>query len=272
MKTARKLRIVILGLFCVLCSGIFASKYNMPLGVTPISHEIYHLHMLVFYICVVICIGVFFVMFYAVYKFRKSQGAVADKMPGNLTVEIIWTVIPVIILVVMAIPTIRVMMEMRDTAHPDVNVRVTGYQWKWKYEYLDYDIGFFSTLSTPAAQIENKEKKGPHYLYEVDKPLVVPIHKKIRFLFTASDVIHSWWVPDLGIKRDAMPGYITEASAVIERPGVYRGQCTELCGMRHGYMPIVVVAKTEKDYATWLREQRGEKTKSEEKMIWLSCF
>lgn len=191
-------------------------------------------------------------MIYTILKHRKSRGVKPAKFHGNIWVEIVWTVVPLVILLGMVYPAAVVLLDMEDTSKSDVSIKITGIQWKWKYDYLDEDITFFSNLSTPMAQIEGKEPKGEHYLLEVDKPIVVPIHKKIRFLFTSQDVIHSWWVPELGIKVDAMPGYISEAWAVIEKPGIYRGQCTELCGMMHGYMPIVLEAKTQEEYQDWL--------------------
>ena len=227
-------------------------RINMPEGVTPISHDIYQLHMWIFYICVVVGILTFGVLTYTILKHRKSRGVKPAKFHSNILVEIVWTVVPLIILIGMVYPAAVVLLDMEDTSKSDVSIKITGIQWKWKYDYLDEDITFFSNLSTPMAQIEGKEPKGEHYLLEVDKPIVVPIHKKIRFLFTSQDVIHSWWVPELGIKVDAMPGYISEAWAVIEKPGIYRGQCTELCGMMHGYMPIVLEAKTQEEYQDWL--------------------
>ncbi|MDQ2994108.1 MAG: cytochrome c oxidase subunit II [Pseudomonadota bacterium] len=238
-----------------------ASKYNMPRGVTSISNEIYTLHMTIFWVCVAIGVIVFSVIIYSIFAFRKSKGAVAATFHSSLIVELIWTIIPFIILVVMAIPATRVLIYMNDDSEADMNIKVTGYQWKWKYDYLDEGISFFSNLATPQEQIENKKPKGEFYLLEVDKPLIVPIHKKVRFLVTANDVIHSWWVPELGIKRDAIPGFIHEAWARIDKPGTYRGQCAELCGQGHGFMPIVVIAKTEQDYAKWVAEQRGETIK-----------
>ena len=229
-----------------------ANKINMSQGVTPISHDIYRLHMLIFYICVVVGILTFGVITYTILKHRKSRGVKPAKFHGNILVEIVWTVVPLVILIGMVYPAAKVLLDMEDTSKADVSVQVTGIQWKWKYDYLDHDISFYSNLATPSAQIEGKEAKGENYLLEVDKPIVVPIHKKIRFLFTSQDVIHSWWVPELGIKVDAMPGYISDAWAVIEKPGIYRGQCTELCGMMHGYMPIVLEAKTQEDYDAWL--------------------
>lgn len=230
-----------------------SSAWNMPQGVTPISHEIFDLHMTIFWFCVALAIGVFGVLIYAMIYHRKSLGVTPATFHESLKVEVIWTIIPFLILVVMAVPATLVLMRMDDDSHAEVNIKVTGYQWKWRYEYLDHGISYFSNLSTPLAQRNNLEPKGPHYLLEVDKPLVVPIHKKIRFLVTANDVIHSWWVPDLGVKRDAIPGFIYEAWARIEKPGVYRGQCAELCGQGHGYMPIVVEAKTPEAYNQWLR-------------------
>ena len=231
--------------------------WNMPKGVTPISHEIYHLHMVIFYICVVIGVVVFSVMFYAMFKHRKSKGAVPANFHDHLGVEIAWTIIPAIILIAMAIPATHVLMAMHNTEKAAVNIKVTGYQWYWRYDYLDENIKFFSRLSTPQAQIHNQRPKGKWYLLEVDQPLVLPIHKKVRFLMTANDVNHSWWVPELGIKKDALPGMINEAWAKIEKPGVYRGKCTELCGMQHGYMPIEVIALNQHDYQEWLYAKKS---------------
>lgn len=239
----------------VTSSAMAHSDYNMPSGVSPISHDIYDLHMLIFAICCVIGVFVFGVMFYALIKHRKSKGAKAANFHDNTVLEIVWTIIPLLILVGMAVPATKVLMRMNDDHAADINIKITGHQWKWQYEYLDEGINFYSNLSTPNEQIENKAPKGEWYLLEVDKPLILPIHKKVRFLLTSADVNHSWWVPELGVKRDSIPGYITEAWTRIDKPGTYRGQCTELCGMRHGYMPIVVIAKTEKDYAKWVAEQ-----------------
>ena len=232
---------------------------NMPEGVTPTSHAIYNLHMLIFWVCVGIGIIVFSVMFYSIIRHRKSKGAKAASFHESTSVEIIWAVIPFLILVVMAIPATKTLILMDDTADADINIKITGYQWKWQYEYLDNGIEFFSNLSTPKAQIEGKETKGEHYLLEVDNPLVVPVNKKIRFLVTSKDVIHSWWVPQFGVKRDAVPGFIHESWAKIEKPGIYRGQCAELCGVGHGYMPIVVIAMNEPEYDAWVEEQKQKK-------------
>ncbi|MGB6976431.1 MAG: cytochrome c oxidase subunit II [Gammaproteobacteria bacterium] len=241
-------------------SGLGApdSTINMTPGVTPMSQDIYYLHMTIFWICVVIGVIVFSALFYSLVKYRKSRGVQPAKFHGHTYVEVIWAVVPTLILILMAIPATRVLMRMEDSSKSEVNIKVTGYQWKWKYEYLDEGISFFSNLSTPYDQLNNKAPKGEHYLREVDNPLVVPIHKKIRFLVTSNDVVHSWWVPAFGIKRDAIPGFIHEAWARIDKPGIYRGQCAELCGIHHGFMPIVVDARTEADYETWVNQHRQQ--------------
>lgn len=246
--------LVTLGL-SVITNAFAAYELNMTPGVTPISQDIFNLHMTIFWICVAIGVVVFGVMFYSLYAHRKSRGYKAATFHGNTRIEIFWAVIPFIILVIMAIPATTVLIDMEDSSKADVNIKVTGYQWKWQYEYLDEGISFYSNLSTPMDQLKNKAPKGEWYLLEVDKPLVVPIHKKIRFLVTANDVIHAWWVPALGIKRDAIPGFIHEAWARIEKPGIYRGVCAELCGLNHAYMPIVVDARTPEDYEKWVKEQ-----------------
>lgn len=249
-------------------------KFNMTPGVTPISRDIYLLHMTIFWICVAIGVVVFSVLIYSIVKHRKSKAHKPADFHSSLKIEILWAVVPFLILVAMAIPATMVIARMDDSAKADLNIKIVGYQWKWEYDYLDQGIRFFSTLSTPRAQLDNKAKKGKWYLLEVDKPLVVPIHKKIRFLVTSNDVIHSWWVPALGVKRDAIPGFIHEAWARIDKPGTYRGQCAELCGINHAYMPIVVVAKTQEDFDKWVALQQGKveevttdktKTKPEQK-------
>ncbi len=247
-------------------SGAASAAYdlNMPEGVTPISRQVYDLHMLIFWICVVIGLLVFGVMFYSIYHHRKSRGAVAAQFHESTTVEVVWTIVPMLILIGMAIPATKTLVAMEDTRSPDLTITVTGYQWKWKYDYLDEGISFFSSLSTPREQIQNMADKDEHYLLEVDNPLVVPVGKKIRILTTAADVIHAWWVPDLGWKRDAIPGFINENWTRIEKPGVYRGQCAELCGKDHGFMPIVVVAKTEPEYQQWLAELRAAQAAEQE--------
>lgn len=258
MRTKR-LRLIFL-LCLLLCTPLAFADYtlNMPLGVTPISQSIYHLHMLIFWICVAIGILVFSVMFYAIIHHRKSKGAVAAQFHESTVVELIWTLIPFIILVAMAVPATKVLIKMDDTKDADLSIKITGFMWRWQYDYLGENVSFMSNLKTPHLQIKNRDIKNKNYLLEVDNPVVVPINKKIRFLTTANDVIHSWWVPQLGIKKDAIPGFINETWAVIEKPGTYRGQCAELCGANHGFMPIVVVAKTQEDYETWLASQKEE--------------
>ncbi|WP_256611428.1 cytochrome c oxidase subunit II [Vibrio ostreae] len=229
---------------------------NMTQGVTEISGKVYHLHMLIFYICVVIALVVFGVMFYAIFKHRKSRGAVAADFHESTKVEIIWTIIPVLILIGMAIPASTTLIAMEDTSQSDLTIKVTGSQWKWHYSYFDQDVEFYSLLATSQQQIEGNEEKGAHYLLEVDQPLVLPINRKVRFLLTSDDVIHSWWVPDFAVKKDTIPGFINEAWTRIDKPGVYRGQCAELCGRAHGFMPIVVHAMTEQNYEAWLADKK----------------
>lgn len=239
------------------------TSLNLTRGVSPISHDIYQLHMTVFWICVVIGIVVFTAMFYAMFYHRKSRGHVAAKFHSHPLLEITWTIIPVLILVALAIPATKVLLNMNNNDQEDLTIKITGYQWKWHYEYLEDNVSFFSNLSTPLAEMQNKAPKGEYYLREVDHPIVVPIHKKIRFLITSNDVNHSWWVPDLGIKRDAISGFINEAWTKIEKPGTYRGQCAELCGVYHAFMPIVVVATTEEGYKDWVAKQKGQATAGE---------
>ena len=236
-------------------------QMNMHKGVTPISHDIYDLHMVAMEICGVIGIVVFGIMFYSIIHHRKSKGYKAATFVVNTRLELVWTIIPFVILIGLAIPATKVIIRQEDSSDSDVTIKVVGYQWKWQYQYLDQGISFFSSLATPYSQIQNQQPKGQWYLLEVDHPLVVPINKKIRFLVTSNDVIHSWWVPELGVKRDAIPGFMHEAWARIQKPGVYRGQCAELCGINHGFMPIVVQAVSDEDFAKWVAQQ----TKVEDK-------
>lgn len=231
--------------------------FNMTEGVTSVSKEVYDLHMLIFGICCVIGVLVFGVMFYSMFAHRKSRGAKASHFHESVALELVWTIVPAIILILMAWPATATLKKIYDTDNSDVDILITGYQWKWKYEYLGQDVSFFSNLSTPQDQIHNKAEKGDHYLLEVDKPLVIPVGKKVRFLVTSSDVIHSWWVPDLAVKRDAIPGYVNEAWTRVDVPGIYRGQCAELCGKDHGFMPIEVHALAQADYDAWLDEKRA---------------
>lgn len=232
---------------------------NMTESVTLVGSEIYNLHMLIFWICVVIGVGVFAVMFYAVYAHRKSRGVVADTWHEHLGAELAWTIIPVFILVAMAFPATKTMIDIYDTEEADIDILITGYQWKWKYEYLTDEgenVSFFSNLKSSQDQIYNREAKGENYLLEVDEPLVLPVGKKVRFRITAADVLHAWWVPELAVKKDAIPGFVNESWAKAEKIGVYRGQCAELCGKDHGFMPIVVNVVSEADYASWLAERQ----------------
>jgi cytochrome c oxidase subunit 2 len=250
-------------LIALMASDLLAMQpFNMTTGVTPMSHQIYGLHMVIFYVCVFIAVAVGAVMLYTLYYHRKSRGAVAAQFHDNFWIEVIWTLIPFFLLVVMAIPSTLVLLRLNDARDADVNVKVIGMQWKWRYEYLDHDISFNSNLAPSIAKAMNgdlteAEKKNPNYLLEVDNPLVLPIHKKVRFLLTSTDVIHGWYVPPLGVNRDANPGLISESWAYIEKPGIYRGQCNQLCGSGHGFMPIVVVALSEKDYDQWVMAKRN---------------
>lgn len=253
-----KLRKMFLVLFASLMSTILWADYtvNMSPGVSEISRRTYSLHMTIFWICVVIGVVVFSILIYSLIMHRKSVGHQAHDFHENTTIEIIWTVIPFIILIAMAIPATSVLKFLDDKSNSDIIVKVTGYQWRWHYEYPEHEINYYSNLLTSQEEISGKDTKNALYLYEVDNPLVLPVGKKIRFLFTANDVIHSWWVPQLGIKKDTVPGFINESWVVIDKPGIYRGQCTELCGARHGYMPIVVDAKTPDDYQKWLDSKK----------------
>ncbi len=235
----------------------FSDTLNLREGVTAISQKVFDLHMLIFWICVIACIAVFAVLIYSIFTHRKSKGAVPATFHESTTVEIIWTTIPFLVLVAMAVPATTTLLALEDTRDADMSIQVTGYQWKWKYDYLDEGISFFSVLTTPRDQIEGDAPKDDTYLLEVDNPIVVPINKKIRFLITSNDVIHSWWVPDLGWKQDAVPGFINDAWTELKEPGTYRGKCAELCGKDHGFMPIVLIAKTEEDYAAWVAEQKS---------------
>jgi len=257
-------QIFAVGAISAFMSGAAHAEYglNMPVGVTETSRQIYDLHMLTLWICVVIGVVVFGAMVYSMIYHRKSKGAVAAQFHESMTAEIVWTVIPFIILIVMAIPATKVLVDMHDGSKSDMSIKVTGYQWKWRYEYIGEDVSFFSSLdakSNEARQVGSDIDPSTveNYLLEVDHPLVIPVGKKVQFLLTAGDVIHSWWVPDFGWKKDAVPGFINEAWVVVDEPGIYRGQCAELCGRDHGFMPIVVEVKTEADYAIWLAEQKS---------------
>jgi len=232
----------------------YALNFQQP--VTEIAHEVYDLHMLIFWVCVVIFVAVFSVMFYSVFKHRKSKGHKASTFHESTAIEVVWTIVPFLILVGMAIPSTATLLKMEDTSNSDLTVKITGFQWKWQYEYPEQGVKYFSTLATPRDQIENKAAKDEHYLLEVDNPIVLPVNKKVRFLITANDVIHAWWVPQLAIKKDAIPGFINEVWTKIDKEGTYRGQCAELCGKDHGFMPIVVQAVSEEKFRAWADEQK----------------
>lgn len=232
--------------------------FNLTPGVTEVSRSIHDLHMTIFWICVAIALVVFGVMFWSIFHHRKSRGAKAHHFHENTLVEVIWTLVPVLILVAMAVPATATLIKMYDSSEAELDVQITGYQWKWRYSYLDHGLNFFSSLATPREQISNQAEKQEHYLLEVDRHLVVPVGTKIRFLLTSNDVIHSWWVPALAVKKDAIPGFINEAWAIIDEPGIYRGQCAELCGQDHGFMPIVVEAVSREAFDVWLTEARAE--------------
>lgn len=236
---------------------------NMTPGVTELSREVYDLHMVILWICVVIGIGVFGAMIVSMVLHRKSRGVEPAKFSHSTRAETIWTIIPVLILIAMALPATRVLIEMEDTGDADMTVKITGYQWMWRYEYLEDDIAFLSRLSSES-NVARQLNSGvdvatvENYLLDVDRPVVLPTGAKIRFLITADDVIHSWWIPDFGWKRDAIPGFVNESWTRIDEPGTYRGQCAELCGKDHGFMPIVVIAKSPEDYRQWVAEQKAE--------------
>jgi len=257
------LAVIAVSLF--LASGTALADYalNLTEGVTPTSHRVYELHMAILYIVTAIGVVVFGVMGWSIFHHRKSKGAVAHQFHHSTMTEIIWTTVPILILVVIAVPATKTLIFMEHTGDAEMTIKVTGYQWKWKYDYLDEGISFFSALhqdSNEARQMDSGIDPNTieNYLLDVDKPLVLPVETKIRILTTAADVIHAWWVPDLGWKRDAIPGFINDNWTYIEEPGVYRGQCAELCGKDHGYMPIVLNAVSKEEYAAWVEEQKAE--------------
>ena len=225
---------------------------NMTRGATDISNEVFELHMLIFWICVAIGVVVFGVMFYSMYAHTKKKNPVAATFHENHKVEIAWTIIPFLILIAMAIPASKTLVKIYDNEAGDLNIQVTGYQWKWQYNYLEDDVSFFSNLSTDMDEINNLVPKGENYLQEVDEMVVIPAGKKVRFLITANDVIHSWWMPAFAIKQDAIPGFVNTAWTKVDKPGIYRGKCTELCGKNHGFMPIVVKVVEQSEYDEWV--------------------
>ena len=239
-------------------------ELNMPVGVTTTSRDVYELHMLILWICTIIGVGVYGAMVVAIVKFRKSKGAVADKkFTHNSVIEVVWTVIPAIILIAMAVPAAESLIRMEDTRASELTIKITGYQWRWHYDYIDEGVSFFSTLDresnaarSPDSDIDPNTVEN--YLLAVDNEVVVPIDTKVRLLVTAADVLHAWWVPAFAVKKDAVPGFINETWFTADTEGTYRGQCAELCGMDHGFMPIVVRVTSQEEYEAWLGERRAQ--------------
>jgi len=231
--------------------------FNLQAPASEVAQHVFQLHNLIMLVCLGIFVVVFGAMFYSLFKHRKSVGHKAAHFHENTTVEVIWTVIPFVILMGMAYPAAKVVIDMKDTRNPDMTVKITGYQWKWGYDYLNDGISFYSNLSTPREQINGTATKGENYLLEVDEPMVVPVGKRVRLLITANDVLHSWWVPALGAKQDAIPGFIRDSWFKADKIGTYRGQCVELCGKDHGFMPIVVEVVSEEDYKAWVAKKKG---------------
>ncbi len=271
-RTKRLLTLLLGSVSSIAATGAWAdlaerSKINLSPGVTVLGHDIYNLHMLSIWFCCAIGFGVFAVMFYSIIAHRKSQGHTAAHWHEHLGAELAWTLIPFFILGILAWPAIHVLLKVYDTSDPQINIVATGYQWKWKYDYLGEEgVSFFSNLATPQDEIHGKQEKSEYYLLEVDEPLHIPVNTKIRFLITGNDVIHSWWVPALAVKKDAIPGIVNEAWTKAEKTGIYRGQCAELCGKGHGFMPIVVVVDTQEDYNKWLASKKAEAKKVRELM------
>ncbi|GAA4416923.1 hypothetical protein GCM10011450_10410 [Advenella faeciporci] len=239
--------------------GPRVAQVNLTPGVTEIAADIYWLHWMMLIICTIIFVGVFGVMFYSIWAHRKSKGHKASVFHEHLGVEVAWTVIPFIIVIAMALPATKTVVAMKDTSSADLTIKATGYQWKWGYEYLDgpaKGVNFLSNLSTPVDQIMGNVEKSNTYLMEVDQEMVVPVGKKVRLVLTASDVIHSWYVPELGVKQDAIPGFLRDTWFRADRTGTFRGQCAELCGQNHAFMPIVVRVVSEEDFASWSKERK----------------
>lgn len=266
MRIGRLSREVAYGLLLLMMAGpamADLSLINMTQGVTEMSHQVFNLHMTIFWITVAIGVVVFGAMFYSIFRHRKSRGVKPAKFHHSTAVEIVWTIIPLFILVGMAIPATRVLVDLNDTSDAEMTVKVTGYQWFWGYEYIDENVQFLSRLdeeSDRARQLGSgiSPASVPYYLENVDNRLVLPVDTRVRFQITAADVIHSWWVPDFGWKLDAIPGFVNEAWTQIDEPGIYRGRCAELCGRDHAFMPIVVEAVEKEEFEAWLIAQRGE--------------
>ncbi len=240
----------------VFSQSAFAQMFDMRPGVTDISQRIQRLHHLTLWICIIVGVIVFGAMFYSIVAHRRSVHPKPANFHESLRVEIVWTLIPTLILIVIAVPATTTLIDIEDNTESDLTVLITASQWKWHYQYVEAGIGYYSNLSTPLEQINNLEPKGENYLLEVDNPLVLPTNLKVRFLTTSDDVIHSWWVPDFAVKQDALPGFINEAWTRVPVPGVYRGQCTELCGMNHAFMPVVVEVRPEEEFLAWIEDQR----------------
>ena len=249
---------IITAAFLASSPAVYADWFalNMTRGSTDISNEVFELHMLIFWICVAIGAVVFSVMFYSMWAHTKKKNPIPAKFHENHKLEIAWTIIPFLILIAMAVPASKTLVKIYDDEAGDINIQVTGYQWKWQYRYLEDDVSFFSNLSTDLDEIYNLVPKGENYLQEVDEMVVIPAGKKVRFLITANDVIHSWWLPAFAIKQDAIPGFVNTAWTVVDKPGVYRGKCTELCGKNHGFMPIVVKAVEQEEYDQWINDKK----------------
>jgi len=248
--------------FMALNPAMAAWELDMPVGVTTLSDMIRSLHREILLICTVVGVLLFSVMGYALFKFRKSKGAKAAKFSHNTTAEIIWTVIPILILIYIAVPSAKAILEIEDASNPDMTIKITGYQWKWEYDYLDDGVHFYANMdaeSASAARLGSDKNvmEIEHYLRDVDNRMIVPVNKKVRILLTADDVIHAWWVPELYIKKDAIPGFINEMWFQATKTGVFRGQCAELCGRGHGFMPIVVEVVSEEEYAEWVAANGG---------------
>ena len=234
---------------------------NMREGVTQVSRDVFELHMLIFYICVAIGAVVFSVMFYSLFRYTKKRNPNPSTFHESTKLEVAWTIVPFLILIAMAVPASKTLTEIYDDEEGEINIQVVGYQWKWEYKYLEDDINFFSNLSTDQDEIYNLVPKGENYLLEVDEPLIIPVDTRVRFLITANDVIHSWWVPDFAIKQDAIPGFINTAWTRAEETGIYRGNCTELCGKNHGFMPVVVKVVEKDEYNDWVLAKKEEAIK-----------
>jgi len=249
-------RLLVLAILWASSQSAFAQVLDMRPGVTEMSQRIQRLHHLSLWICIIVGLLVFGAMFYSILAHRRSKHPVPANFHHSTLVEVIWTAIPTLILIGIAVPATRTLLDIEDNSDADLTVLITASQWKWHYQYVEAGIGYYSNLATPLEQINNTAPKGENYLLEVDNPLVLPTNLKVRFLTTSDDVIHSWWVPDFAVKQDALPGLINEAWTLVEVPGVYRGQCTELCGMNHAFMPVVVEVRPEEEFLSWIEDQR----------------